>query len=85
MDSAEKLGNDEWLANIYNNLAVFYANNKRLDEALTYIRKAIFYVEQTDNASDIVFAYQVECSIYMLRKESERGILPKTTLWKCSH
>lgn len=74
LDSAEKLGNDEWLANIYNNLAVFYANNKRLDEALTYIRKAIFYVEQTDNASDIVFAYQVECSIYMLRKESERGI-----------
>ena len=74
LDSAEKLGNDEWLANIYNNLAVFYANNKRLDEALTYIRKAIFYVEQTDNASDIVFAYQIECSIYMLRKESERGI-----------
>lgn len=71
---AEKLGDNEWLANIYNNLAVFYANSKRLDEALTYIHKAIFYVEKTDNASDIIFAYQIECSIYMLRQEQERGI-----------
>ena len=71
---AEELKSDEWLANIYNNLAVFYGSDRRLDEAIIYIRKAIFHVEKTGDISGMIFAYQIECSLYLLKQEPERGI-----------
>lgn len=74
LETAEELKSDVWLANIYNNLAVFYGSDKRLDEAVTYIRKAISHVEKTEDVSEMIFAYQIECSLYLLKGEPERGI-----------
>ena len=71
---AEELKSDEWLSNIYSNLAIFYAANKRLNEALDYIHKAIPHVLKTEDIPGLIFAHQVEGSIYVVNKQPQQGV-----------
>lgn len=70
---AEELKSDEWLSNIYSNLAIFFGSNKRLDEALDYIHKAIPHVLKTNDIPGLIFAHQVEGSLYVIKKMPQQG------------
>lgn len=62
------------LANLHDNIAILYANSKRIDEAKEHAKNAITYAEKGDDENDLIQAYLVYGSTLTLNKEYEKAI-----------
>ena len=70
---AEASGEESSVANLYINIAVLYANTRRLDEALVYARKGLERSLRSDETGQQLYAYQTLGSIQVLLERREEA------------